>query len=35
MNKEELKAIDQAGFSRSYWVNANIIYNGDRTKIIK
>lgn len=25
----------KAGFSRCYWVNANIIYNGDRTKIIK
>lgn len=25
----------KAGFSRSYWVNANIIYNGDRTKITK
>lgn len=23
----------KAGFSRCYWVNANIIFNGDRTKI--
>lgn len=23
----------RSGFSRCYWVNANIIYNGDRTKI--
>lgn len=24
----------KAGFARCYWVNANVIFNGDRTKIV-